>query len=264
MGSATANTRKKHDFLSSLGYAVAMHLMLFAIMFFFCEPEKVEVSFEITLEPDIERIPKEVRETIEKEIKKVEKAKTKKATTEQAKKSEKAIGEKKDDTSTRANTSRDPEDQFIEDFEKQLFSKKSNYSSPQGGRTGEKKSWEQEGTSGQQGTKKSAKETVKIPEGTTGTGTVNWRGGYSRRLVYKPPIPYPQSYRKQGIQASALISIEVDAAGKVILAEVLRSSGHPRLDIIAKNAMRRARFSASPRQGVIDKGEIEIKFELNR
>jgi len=63
----------------------------------------------------------------------------------------------------------------------------------------------------------------------------------------------------QGIQGSVVLSLTIDRSGRVTGTNVLRSSGHPALDELARNAAMNWRLSAdSVLPTDISKGRVEL------
>lgn len=63
----------------------------------------------------------------------------------------------------------------------------------------------------------------------------------------------------QGIQGSVMLSLTLDKSGRVTGTNVLRSSGHPALDELARNAAMNWRLSAdSVLPSDISKGRVEL------
>ena len=264
------------DFHYAFYASIAAHLLFFLFLFFMSEKEPAQISFNVKLLQTEKRIPPKKIEEIKSKLKKLEKIKkekpeikTKNARTEESLKHESQdTGMRLPDTKP-ARTSESSEE-FADDFEKTLFSKKDIQKTIQtgAGRKTNASSWEKETEKSATGTegKKESTETVKIPEGKTGAGSIRWKTGYKRSLTHIPYPPYPKYFRQRGIQGSVTIIFEVNSAGKVISVRVKKSSGYTKLDILAKNAVRDSRFSAIPgSQNVTrDKGEIDIHFELKR
>ena len=104
-----------------------------------------------------------------------------------------------------------------------------------------------------------------IPSGHGESRNVIWRAGYSRKLVFQPEIEYPVYFRKQGIQASVRLIIDVDASGNVVNAEVLQSSGYSKLDILARSGVLKAKFQKRDNfNSNYDRGEVEVQYKLER
>ncbi|MDH5720869.1 MAG: energy transducer TonB [Spirochaetia bacterium] len=267
---------RSKDTKYSFFVSIAAHLFFFLFLLYMKEKEPVQISFNVKLLQTEKRIPKAKIEEIKSNLKKLEKIKQEKPEikTKNAKTTE-SLKSKSSDLELRAPDAsvKKPaksSDEFADDFEKTLFSRKETQKSIRTGTGGqaESSSWEKEAkktSAGSEG-KKESSETVKIPEGKTGAGSIQWKTGYKRVLTHIPYPAYPKYFRQRGIQGSVVILFEVNSAGKVVSVRVKKSSGHTKLDLLAKNAVRDSRFSAIPggKDMTRDKGEIEIHFELTR
>ena len=92
---------------------------------------------------------------------------------------------------------------------------------------------------------------------------IQWKYAIKRTIVYRPKINYPLYYRQKGIQAKTRFFIKVDRSGNVIHVSVVNSSGYSKLDVIAKQAVRKIIFSANNEQGPsYDEAKIDIYFRL--
>jgi len=77
---------------------------------------------------------------------------------------------------------------------------------------------------------------------------------------------YPAASRRLDEEGTVLVRVRVGTDGRVIAAELLRSSGYPRLDEAAVAHARRAwRFVPATRDGAAVEGwrEVPVRFELN-
>jgi protein TonB len=63
------------------------------------------------------------------------------------------------------------------------------------------------------------------------------------------PPDYPRDARRAGHEGVVVVRFRCDAAGAVTHAEIVRSSGHARLDASALAAVRRWRFANGPGEG---------------
>lgn len=72
-----------------------------------------------------------------------------------------------------------------------------------------------------------------------------------------PPPDYPWVARRRGLEGVVAVSVEVDAAGAVTAARVLRTSRHEVLDDAALRAVRLWRFRHGPGTTV-----VEVEFAL--
>ncbi|MBV6493228.1 MAG: hypothetical protein LDLANPLL_01244 [Turneriella sp.] len=142
-------------------------------------------------------------------------------------------------------------------YEKQMFRRQdstklsSNTRSPQ-------TTWGSERTGHTE--KKGTDEKIKVPAGSTASNT-QWRKGDARRLISLPTIDYPESIRKKSGQGRVELLVVVNAEGRVESVEVTKSSGYSKLDINAKNAYRKAVFSASP-SGKSATGIVVVNFRI--
>lgn len=244
------------------------HLALFIWALYSTPPEPTILSFNIQLVDSQNRIPPETKREIQEAIQKVEREKQQAQSTKSVKRQEEGsqTGDRSSGEPIKGEERLSSQEKFAKDFEKTLFSKNSSqHTTPvPGGKEGQSSSWEKDAKSGNYGKNEKSKtgENVVVPVGKTGAGSTRWRSGYSRRMTYLPPIEYPLYYRQQGIQADVMLTIEVDPSGRVVEVDIIKSSGYPKLDIIAKNAARQARFTVASGSGVNDVGEIEIKFTL--
>lgn len=78
--------------------------------------------------------------------------------------------------------------------------------------------------------------------------------------------PYPAASQRLEEEGTVLVRVRVGVDGRVLAAEVVRSSGHPRLDEAAvRHAQRAWRFVPATRDGLGVEGwkEIPVRFELN-
>lgn len=90
------------------------------------------------------------------------------------------------------------------------------------------------------------------------TRTAIPRGGY------QITPSYPASARQLGVEGTALLSVFVDAAGRVGEVIVKQSAGHPDLDRAAAEAVRRWRFEPARRgaEAVAMWVELPVEFRL--
>ncbi|MDH4200693.1 MAG: energy transducer TonB [Spirochaetia bacterium] len=156
---------------------------------------------------------------------------------------------------------------FVDKFENILFNKKSlnNETSHKASNTKENLQWDEEKQEYKNIDKEKNLETIKIPGGKGQSRNIVWKDGYSRRIIFQPEIDYPLYFRKQGIQASVRLLIEVDGAGNVVSAEIKETSGFSRLDILARNGIMGAKFARREYSSkVYDRGEIEVQYRLEQ
>ncbi|MEP7097004.1 MAG: TonB family protein [Dokdonella sp.] len=92
--------------------------------------------------------------------------------------------------------------------------------------------------------------------------------GETRTLAYDGALKlqYPTNSARQREQGTVLLRVLVDAGGAVQRIEVERSSGHPQLDIAAREAVQHAHFKPVLRDGeaVPAWGLVPIEFRLQR
>lgn len=103
-------------------------------------------------------------------------------------------------------------------------------------------------------------EQITIPKGSSSV-TTRWRKGAARRVISLPSIDYPESVRRKSGQGRVELQIEVNAQGRVESVEILKSSGHTRLDVNARNAYRNAVFSPSS-SGESAVGIVVVTFKM--
>lgn len=93
-------------------------------------------------------------------------------------------------------------------------------------------------------------------------------GGETRMLAYDGALKltYPPTSMRQREQGTVWLRVLVDTAGVAQRIEIERSSGHPRLDIAAREAVRNAHFRPVLRDGraVPAWGIVPIEFRLER
>jgi len=113
--------------------------------------------------------------------------------------------------------------------------------------------------------KSKTSESIRIPGGKADTVFLNWTQGHQRKLIYKAPIDYPDFFRKQGIQASVRLKIDIDSLGNIVNITVIKSSGYSKLDLIAKNGVRKSKFSprTNEEKRKWDSAEMEVIFKLD-
>ena len=82
-------------------------------------------------------------------------------------------------------------------------------------------------------------------------------------MRYKPP--YPEDARAQRIEGVVMLLVSVDAAGRVLSAQLSQSSGHDVLDRAALAAIRTWRFVPARQadQAVPATVEVPIRFHFS-
>lgn len=255
-------TREKNKLTPKYWWlSIVVHALLFLLLWIYKDTSHPRLLFSIQLVESQKRISKKEVTEIKKAIDKVQKEKMAAAKSKKKAGSAKVSSQDKNQES-KSTVPLSKEERFEQDFESTLFSKKSMATKSIPRRSGSgAKGWKEEGKRGKSKHKAQTGESIKVPDGKTGAGRFNWKGGYARRMLYMPSIAYPLYYRKAGIQTDVLCRIEVDSSGKVVDVNVIRSSGHAKLDILAKNALRNARFSPGSNQQN-DVGEVSVKFSL--
>jgi protein TonB len=103
------------------------------------------------------------------------------------------------------------------------------------------------------------------PAAASGIGPAS---GASRTLAYDGPVElrYPRAALRRREEGTVLLSVLVDAQGRVQRIEIARSSGHARLDAAAREAVARARFKPVLQAGVAIPawGTVPVAFKLDR
>jgi protein TonB len=84
--------------------------------------------------------------------------------------------------------------------------------------------------------------------------------------LYNPKPAYPAESRTANEQGTVLLSVAVDAAGRPTSVSVAKSSGFPRLDRSAREAVQRWRFKPALRDGVPQASSVivPVRFMLPR
>ncbi len=105
-------------------------------------------------------------------------------------------------------------------------------------------------------------------DSTPGSAQASPAGGETRTLAYDGALKlkYPPTSMRQREQGTVLLRVAVDANGAVQRIEIERSSGHPQLDIAAREAVQHAHFRPVLRDGqpVPAWGVVPIEFRLER
>ncbi|MXR35416.1 TonB family protein [Neisseriaceae bacterium B2N2-7] len=91
-----------------------------------------------------------------------------------------------------------------------------------------------------------------------GFSGADWRAG----ALDNPAPPYPERSRARGEEGRVVLRVEVGADGRVRDIAVLHSSGFPRLDRAARDAVERWRFTPARRgnSAVADRVDVPIRF----
>lgn len=92
--------------------------------------------------------------------------------------------------------------------------------------------------------------------------------GETRQLAYDGELHarYPAASLRAHEQGTVLLRVLVDAQGRVERVEIARSSGHPKLDAAARDAVSKARFKPvlSDGEPIPAWGLVPIEFRLDR
>lgn len=91
-----------------------------------------------------------------------------------------------------------------------------------------------------------------------GFSGANWRAGSQDN----PAPSYPERSRERGEEGRVVLRVEVGADGRVRDIAILQSSGFPRLDRAARDAVERWRFTPARRgnSAVADRVDVPIRF----
>jgi protein TonB len=81
-------------------------------------------------------------------------------------------------------------------------------------------------------------------------------------VLSESKIPYPERARREGIEGTVLLSIVIDAEGKVISAKVLTGPGHG-LNEAARDAIGRFRFKPAIKSGQPVSTEMKYKYTFS-
>lgn len=78
-----------------------------------------------------------------------------------------------------------------------------------------------------------------------------------------PKPPYPDLAKQAGVEGNVVVKALVDIDGKIIDAEILKSSGNTSLDQAALSAAREARFSAAKQRDQFVRVWVSIPFKFS-
>jgi TonB family protein len=81
------------------------------------------------------------------------------------------------------------------------------------------------------------------------SASVGTRPDRAPQSIFNFPPVYPEQARREGRQGTVRLRLQIDAAGRVTLVEIARSSGHPILDGAAQRAVSTWRFEPAVRGG---------------
>ncbi len=154
--------------------------------------------------------------------------------------------------------------EFMKEYEEQLFQRNNSGSQRELSAEESALDWDVEKAVATAGGKTRTLESLPAPSGGARTGKVTWKDGSARKIITQPEFDYPELYRRQGIQGKTILGIEVDSGGNVVFVEIIKSSGHSKLDLLATQGVRKTKFSPKGGGDGVDSGEIEVRFELAR
>ncbi len=91
-------------------------------------------------------------------------------------------------------------------------------------------------------------------------------GLFKPEVLSLPEPEYPILSRKRGEEGRVIIEIEISAKGKVLRAEIVKSSSYPRLDRAALEAVKIAVFNPASEFGIPVESELKVayRFELRQ
>ena len=81
-------------------------------------------------------------------------------------------------------------------------------------------------------------------------------------LGKRPSPVYPRISQRRGEQGRVVLRVLISPLGQVANVVVRSSSGHPRLDDAAVEAMRQARFRPYTENGIAYKALVDIPFDF--
>jgi len=255
-------SKPKRRFTNAFLVSLFLHLLLVLLMLAYREDKPKTPMFEIKLSPVKNRIKKEEKKAIQKEIKKVIQER-KARRTKKLKIKNNISKTSKSQTSKRKSFS-EMADQDYEDIIKS--NRSSKYQVKKGESASSNTRWSESNSDSTSKNKSNpGKDKIQgIPDGNAKKGKIKWQGKYKRFPIYFPTPNYPVYYRRKGIQGDVTLEIEVNPAGKVVRVTVVYSSGHLKLDVEAKKAIRRAKFSRAGGVTKNDIGLVKIRFKLNQ
>jgi TonB family protein len=234
--------------------SLAAHALLFLLMYLAIRNNlqdtlQVRLVVEMDSRPQKIEIPEENPTEIERPNRR-----HKDRTREAAKSSRKSATGAKHNQNAESATPEDPWSRY----EQRMQARKSSTNENRSTAHGESTRWGKEklGKTGKEG----LHEAVVVPRGSSSSNT-RWKKGAARRLLSLPAIDYPESIRKKSGQGQVELRIEVNGQGQVASIEIVKSSGHTRLDMNARNAYRNAVFSPSP-SGESATGVVVVTFRM--
>lgn len=243
---ATTYTQQKMEY-RAFAVSLAVHALLF-LLIYVVAGKSIPSLLEVSIVVEREQIqPEQPEETLRPQPKKNRRNLRTAREKSQAKSGRQAQRDN--------HTLQDP----WSSYEQRMFAQnRTNSGTNKGRTTAESTRWGSEKTARQE--KSAPGEEIAVPAGQSNSST-RWRKGAARRLLSLPAIDYPESVRRKSGQGSVDLLIEVDAQGQVESVEVLKSSGFTRLDLNARNAYRRAVFSASA-SGESATGVVTVTFRM--
>lgn len=107
------------------------------------------------------------------------------------------------------------------------------------------------------------KEIIKKPTETDIPVVPYWVVEVKPQPISIPKPSYPDLARQAGVEGNVVVKALVDVDGKIIDAEILKSSGNTSLDQAALAAARDARFSAAKQRDQFVRVWVSIPFKFN-
>jgi len=87
-------------------------------------------------------------------------------------------------------------------------------------------------------------------------------GLFKPEVLSLPEPEYPILSRKRGEEGRVIIEIEISAKGKVLRAEIVKSSSYPRLDRAALEAVKIAVFNPASEFGIPVESELKVAYRF--
>ena len=228
--------------------SVIFHFLLIATAFICRQKISPEKFMEFTILEDSRVVSKQEQLEIRQTIKEIQNKKTLKS------------GESTPGSSRPESRNIDllDNERFLNDFEKQIYRREQ--ANIQIGSKQFNDTWDTDESPFLR-KKKGLHETAQTHFGKA--GYIRWKRGARRVIRVKPKVVYPLQYRKNGIQGTAKFTIFVDSSGNVTRIELIKGTGYSKLDVIARQALRKTKFNQLiTTDADYDEGEIEVKFQL--